>query len=493
MFITVGITLYSTRIVLKALGIEDFGIFNLIGGVISMIFFFNSTMSVSTQRYLSYYQGKNDMESQKKVFTNSFFLHIVIGLLCFIVLEIAGIFLFSGILNINEDKIFAAKVVYQLMALTILFSSISAIFIAALNAHENMLWTSIVHIIEVVLKLGAAFAIFLVSENRLIWYAVLIVGVSLTCFALFAAFCLKRYEECSLRIRKKDLEKPLIKDLGSFAGWNLFGILGNFGRTQGVAVILNLFFGATINAAYAIANQVSVQVYQFTHNMLKAMNPQIMKSEGADDRKRMLRLSMIASKFGYYLLVFIAVPFIFEMPALLKIWLKDVPENTAIFCSLSLVILLVGQLTIGLQSAAQALGKIKIFQIVTGALLLINLPISYALLKLGYPAYSVLITYLIAEIIIGIFRLIYIKVNADLSIKEYIQRVFIKEIIPTCIIILTCFLITQYCEINYRFILTFSISITIFVVSVYFTGLSADEKQIVKNFLTKTIGRIKSR
>jgi O-antigen/teichoic acid export membrane protein len=309
--------------------------------------------------------------------------------------------------------------------------------------------------------------------------------LSLVSFLLYAAYCLKKYNECS--IKKYQIDKPLIRELGGFAGWNLFGAACGVGQTQGLAIILNIFFGTIVNAAYGIAIQVSGQLQFFSQTMLRALNPQIMKSEGMNDRQRMLRLSMMASKFGFFLLAFIAIPVIFEMPAILKIWLKEVPEHAVTFCSLILIGALANQLTVGLQSAIQSTGKIKMYQSIVGSILLFNLPISYLLLKLNSPAYSVMISFIITEMIACGFRLFLLKKIADLSIGEYFNRVFLKEIIPVIMSIVACYLLVSHLQFSFRFSLTFIISIATFGVGIYIFGLHRDEKNTVNILINKIL------
>ena len=320
MLLTVGISLYTTRLVLNALGVDDFGIYNLIAGIITMLSFLNTAMAVSTQRYLSFYQGRKDKGMQKMVFANSFLLHILIGLSVVILLEAIGVFLFDGFLNIPGDRIEVARIIYHFMSLTVFFTIVAVPFSGSLYAHENILWVAIVTIIEVLLKLGIAILLYTINFDKLIFYGFTMAAVSIVSLLLYMIFCMKKYEECSLKVRRF-YDKSLMKELSSFAGWNLFGAICGVGRSQGLAVILNLFFGTIVNAAYAIANQISGQLNFFSATMLRALNPQIMKSEGAGDRERMLRLSMSASKFGFFLLAFIAIPCIFEMPSILKFWL----------------------------------------------------------------------------------------------------------------------------------------------------------------------------
>jgi O-antigen/teichoic acid export membrane protein len=490
MLITMGMSLYSTRLVLNALGESDYGIFNLIAGVIAMLSFLNGAMTVSTQRYLSFHQGMGDFEMQKKIFTNSWVLHIAISIIVVIVLLTFVPFLFGSFLNIPADRIPIAKALYYFMSVSVFFTIIEVPFTASLNAHENMFWIAIVNIIESVIKLGMALSLFyFIQSNRLIVYGMLMTVLSMIIFVLYATYCLKKYVECS--ISNYHIDKVLIRELGSFAGWNLFGALCGLGKTQGIAIILNIFFGTVVNAAYGIANQVASQMNFFSATMLRALNPQIMKSEGANNREKMLWLSMIASKFGFFLLAFIAIPCIFEMPAILKIWLKEVPEYTVVFCSLILIGALVNQLTVGLQSAIQATGKIKMYQTVMGSIQLFNLPTSYLLLKLDFPIYSIMISFIMIELIACGFRLFFLKKLAHLSIKEYFNRVFLKEIVPAVISIVICCLLVNYLHFDFRFLMTITISIAMFGIGIYMFGLCKDEKNTINVMLNKFKIKIK--
>lgn len=478
MLITMGISLYTTKVVLNALGSTDFGIFNLVAGVITMLSFLNSAMTTSTQRFLSFFQGKRDIAMQKKVFTNSLILHLGIGLIIVVGLEIVGFFLFNGFLSIPMIRLDAAKTIYQFMSITVFFTIIAVPFNGSLTAHENMLWIAIVNVVETLLKLAIAIVLLRVNSDKLVLYGILTSAISLISLILYAGYCLKKYDECTLR-NITQVDRELITKLTSFAGWNLFGSLCGLGRSQGLAIMLNLFFGTIVNAAYGIANQVSAQLNFLSATMLRAINPQIMKSEGAGDRQRMLKLSMIASKLGYFLLAIVAIPCIFEMDTILKIWLKNVPEYTVSFCQLVLLGALINQLTIGLQSAIQATGRIKLYQSVVGTIIFFNIPIAYFLLKWHYPAQAVLISYCTIELIACAFRMYFLKTQVGLSIREYCYRVFIKELFPSIVIVSSCIAISHFIYSDYRFIYTFSISMLLFMVSIYFTGLCDDEKNML--------------
>jgi len=481
MVLTVGVSLYSTRLILEALGSSDFGIFQLVGGVVAMLAFLKNTMATSTQRFLSFFQGKNETQNQKSVFFNSLILHIIIGVLIVLVLAACESLLFEGFLNIPDDRIYAAKIVYRTVLASLFFSMVNVPFMGSLVAHENLLFVAIVNILEALMKLTIAFVLISLSSNKLIIYGWLMAALDFVTLILYMIYCFKRYEECT--VQNIRLDKTRVKELSSFAGWNLFGSLCSLGRNQGLAILLNLFFGAVINAAYGIANQLASQMNLFSVTMLRALNPQIMKSEGSNNRERMLRLSMIASKFGFFLAAIVAVPAIFEMTDILAFWLKDVPEYTVIFAQLILISLLINQMTIGLQSALQATGKIKLYQIVVGGLILLTLPVAYLFLEMGYPPYSVFISYMIFESLAVILRMLIAKKIAQLSLSEYMARVFLKSVGPVVLLIGTCYYISNYWQMDYRFIVTGSISSVIFIGSVYFFGLCEDEKLLVIKFL----------
>lgn len=484
MILTVGVSLYTTRLILNVLGSTDFGIFNLIAGVIAMLAFLNNAMATATQRFLSFYQGKNDLPMQKKVFTNSLNLHIIIGIVICILLELAGLFLFDGFLNIPQERMAAAKAVYQWMILSVFFTVLTVPFTGSLVAHENMLWVAIAGILEVLLKFGLALYLYIANADKLIVYAIGMAAVNGLSLVFYAVYCFRKYNECTLEgLLRPDMK--LTKELSSFTGWNLFGALCGLGRTQGIAIILNLFFGTMINAAYGIANQVSSQLNFFSSTMLRAINPQIMKSEGAGDRQRMLRLSMTASKFGFFLFAIFAIPSIFEMDAILALWLKTVPENTVVFCQLILIGTLINQLTIGLQSAIQATGKIKVYQVVVGSIVLFNLPVAYLLLKMGHAASAVMYSYMAIELVACSFRIYFLHKIAGMSVKEYCERVFLKELGPLLVLVGVCLIMARNIILPYGFVMTFITAFPLAIASIYIMGLDASEKNMVSGYYAR--------
>ncbi|TLU94290.1 hypothetical protein FEM55_08540 [Dyadobacter sediminis] len=489
MLITIGITFYTTREVLNALGATDYGIYNLIAGVIAMLSFLNAAMSTSTQRYLSFHQSNADKNVLKSIFSTSLLLHICIGFILVSGIELSGLYLFNGFLNIPSERLQTARTVYHFMSMSVFFTIVSVPFTASLNSNENMLGLSVVNIIEVVLKLIIAISINGYHGDRLILYGLSMACISFISLIMYVIYCNSHYEECTLRL-KKHTNLGIIKNLTSFAGWNLFGALTGIGKTQGVAILLNVFFGTSINAAYGIANQVSSQMNFFSATMLKAINPRIMKTEGQGNRLQMLRLAMMASKFGYFLLAFVAIPCIFEMDNILNFWLKSVPPYTSSFCSLILVAIMVNQLTVGLDSAIQAIGKIKNYMIVAGTIKLLIVPVGYLLLKSGLPPIYVIVGYTVFEGIAGIARLKLLEITGGLNIKEYIKNVYAGILPPTLTIISSLYFVVSVSNSPYRLFYNIPFSITIFFISIYYWGLCKDEKQIVDNLIANASKRL---
>lgn len=482
MVLTIGISLFSTRIVLNGLGSVDFGIYNLIAGIIVMLSFLNVAMTTSTQRFLSFHHSQNVSSKQSEIFFNSLLIHVVIGFIVSTVLELVGYYIFGNILKIPVDRIDVAKSIYHFMSFTVFFTIVSVPYTALINSYENMVVIAFINIIETLLKFIIAISLLYVKSDKLMFYGLSMATITVVSFMLYLIYCLLNYSE-SRNIKFNLYNKKMIIELTSFAGWNLFGTLCGLGRTQGIAVLLNSFFGSMINASYGIANQVSSQMNFFSGTMLQAINPQIMKSEGVGDRQRMLKLSMLASKFGFFLFAFLAIPSIFEMESILNFWLKKTPEHAIVFCQLILIATLSNQLTIGVQSALQATGKIKIYQAVVGTLLLLNLPLSYFLLKIGMPAYFTIVGFIAIELFACVLRLFFLKAITGLNIGEYANVVFLHEVIPVIILILVCWLVTQFTYFQYRFILTFVMSTISFGVSFYLYGLNKDEKDKVNSMV----------
>jgi O-antigen/teichoic acid export membrane protein len=438
--ITIFISLYATRLILNALGEVDFGIFNLIGGVIAMLSFINGSMVIATQRYLSISLGAGDMEKLKSVFKSSVVLHLVISLSIVVLLEIGGLFLFNGALDIPSERIGTARIIFHFMVLSTFFTINAVPYDASINTHENMLYDAILGIVESLAKLGIAICLIYTNVDKLILYGLLVASLTILLRVVKRAYCIRKYEESRISFRS-GTDIALVKEMISFAGWNLFGYFCSVLKSQGLAILLNSFFGIIINAAYGVSNQVNSNVKLFSTNMIRAIMPQITKSEGGGDRQRMLRLSVLASKISFFLLAFFAIPIIMEMPFVLRMWLKSVPDNAIIFCQLTLVLSMMYQITIGTMSAVTSVGNIKSFQIAVGAIEIFNLPTAWLLMKFGLPAHFVFINSIFFEFIAGNMRIWYAHKIAGLKIYDFLVKTVMLSTLTVLISVVLAYLL----------------------------------------------------
>jgi len=489
--ITSVISLYATRLVLNALGAEDFGLYNVIGGMIAMLAFLNAAMATSTQRYLSYNLGAKRLDKVKSIFANSVIIHFVIGILVVIAIEIIGVYFIKNKLKIDPERVQVAIYILHFVVASTFLTILSVPYEAVINAHENMGFLAVVSIIESFLKLITAVSLIFLPVDKLFYYGLFTMLVVIIIRIIKQFYSKKNYAECRVSLRT-EYNKEQIKELTSFAGWNLFGVLCALGRNQGVAVMLNLFYGTFVNAAYGVANQINAQLMFFSQTMMSAMRPQIMKSEGANDRDRMIRLSLTANKFSFFLFTFFALPLFFEMPFILKLWLKNVPEYSVEFCRSIILLTMVNQINMGVMTAVQAIGNIKVYQMVAGGIQLLTLPVGFIFLKLGYPPYSVILISFGLETISTIFRIFYFRHLTGYSVSDYL-----KNVILTCFVsFLPSAILIYYVQgiISDRWldlIVVLMLSAASYVISIYFIGLNKNDKQmftqLIQKFLKKKV------
>ena len=425
--ITMLISLVSVPMILNALGKSDYGLYNLIAGVISMLSFLNASMSITTQRYLSVAIGEKNSEKLNNIYNTSLVLHLIVGVIIVVLFEICYLFLFDGFLNIELERIQAAKIVYQFIVASTFFTIISVPFGALMNAKENMLAFSVIAIIDSLLKLVLAFYLSRCSYDRLIIYGACIAAISFMNVLFNQVYTRIKYKEFRINFGKY-FSKECFKQMFGFAGWNTLGAVAMIGRNQGVAVIFNLFCGTVANAAYGIANQVNGVLGYFSSTFQKALNPQLMQSEGMHDKSRLIRISLISSKYSVWVIALFAIPLIVEMPYILELWLKEVPEHTLRLSQLVLALAIISQYSVGLMSAIQAVGKIKNYFIVMSVLILMNLPICYYVLKFGMPLYYCIIVFIAIEFISLITRLFMTQKIVGIRFVEFIKKVIIPTV-----------------------------------------------------------------
>jgi len=485
------LSLWTVPIVLHGLGASDYGLYSLVAGVIAMLAFFKTAMSSSTQRYLSVARGKGDVHEMNAIFNSAIMLHLLFGILLVIVLEALTPFLFGHFLNILPERIFAGKIIYQTLLVSMFLTIISVPLDAELNAYENMPVFAIIEIFDYVFRLFLAFSLQYVEWDKLIWY-----GIGMACIPLFnlsAKYIYTHYKYKELHVRREFLwNPPLLKKMFSFIGWNTFGALAIVGRNQGLAIILNLFFGTVMNAAYGIANQINSVMGYFSQTLRKSLHPQLMQSEGKGDHERMLRLVFTSSKFCVLVMGLIAIPLIVELPLVLKIWLKNVPEYALEFTKWILVTSMVYQTSAGLMAGILSVGKVKVYQIVISILMLINLPLAYILLKVGFEPYWIIVGMLTCEVMCLVARLIFSKKLIGLNVKQFCGQVILPLLIIMVVNWLVLTGITQLMETSFvRVILNSVLSVLIVGGLSWIILLNTMEKNAILQFINKFTSKFK--
>ena len=422
MLLIMAVSLYTSRVVLNALGVEDYGIYNVVGGVVSMFAFLNGALVTSTQRYLTFNLGKGDYEKLKNVFTTSVYIHGLISIAIIILAETVGLWFFYNKMIIPEERLPAAMWVYQLSIITMVVQVMSAPYNAIIISHERMGVFATISIFEAVLKLVIVFCIKVWSGDKLVFYAILVALLSLLVRFVYTKYCKKHFEESKLA---KGVNRTLLSEMAKFAGWNVWGNLAATLFGTGLNLLLNVFFGPLVNAARGIAVQVESAIAQFSTNFLMAANPQITKLYAQNNLQEMHRLLFRVSKFACYLLLIFVIPIVMETEGIITLWLKNVPEYTVPFLRILLCIVIVDTMARPLMTAAAATGNVKRYQSIIGGLLLSIVPIAYIVLKMGGSPTSVYIVHLIICIIAFITRLLIIRPMIKLSLRSFFTSVIV--------------------------------------------------------------------
>ena len=472
------IQLYTSRLVLKILGVEDFGIYNVVGGIVAMFAFLNASLSSSTQRYITYYLGKGNNKDVQEVFSNCVFIHAIIALAIVVLSETIGLFFLYHKMVIPEGRMIAAFWVFQMSILTTVILILSYPYIATIIAYEKISAFAYISIFEAFLKMSIVFVLLFVNADNLILYSILFVITQIIVQLLYTHYCNKHFEVTKLVYK---LNSGLFKSMFSFIGWNLWGGLSNIFYTQGLNILLNIFFGPAVNAARALAVQVQGAVQQFATNLQTAINPQITKSYASEDLETMHSLVFKSTRYTFFLLMTISLPLILKTELILTLWLSTVPEWTVAFVRLMVCIVFVDSLAGPLMISSAATGNVKLYQTVIGGTMLLILPFSYIFLKLGYSPVVVFIVHLAFCLITFVLRLFIVRPMIRLSLREYFVSALkpcIKAGFISVLLSFVLFYILDDTVIN-GFIIIIS-SILIAIVSVYFIGLSANEKGIIR-------------
>lgn len=483
------ITLYSSRVILKSLGVDDFGIYSLIAGIIMMLSFLTNALSSTTQRYISYYQGKGIQREVSMYFCNSIFIHIFLGLiLSLIFLAITPIL--THYLNIPQGRMDAAIQVYYAVILTLFFALVTSPFRAVLISHENIIYISIMDVVDVILKLLIALSLSTIGFDKLLYYGWMLMLIQVFNFVVFSIYSFLKYCECIIP-KIKYIELSKIKELLMFAGWNVYSLGCTLGRTQGISVALNIFVGTVANAAYGLGIQLSSYVNYMSESLLNAMRPQIMKAEGNNERGRMLLLSGRASKYSFFLLSLVSIPCIFEMPMLLHLWLGEYPDYGILFARMFMLAGIVDSLSIGLHVANQATGNLKQFSLIINTMKFATLPFAVISLYLSKNVWIVALLYIVIELFAAMMR-IKVLSKDGLNISTYIRSVLIRCFVPFVIYSLICYLIISFNDGIHVLIAMFTIIPILYLFLIYYLGLETSERESLKQMCFSVFRNVKN-
>lgn len=478
------LSLYTVRLILSALGQMDYGIYSLVAGIIAMLGFGINAMTITTQRHLSYYQGKKDDESLKRVFSNSVILHLLIGILIAIVLLTVRDYLCLHFLNIPDERRLVASQVYVMTIGMLMLSFLSTPFKAALIAHENIVYISIIEVIDGVLKLLLAITILDIETDKLLIYTLILMCIYVFELIAYTVFCIRNYEECSILKIFHYYDITTIRNIGTFATWTTYGMGAVVLRTQGLSVLINKIFGPILNASYGIAFQVYGAVSFISTSITNAINPVLMKSEGQNNREKMLTLAEKESKFIVAMMALLFIPLIVEMDGILYAWLKEVPPYASFFCRCLLICFIVDQSTYGLNSANQAMGNIRNYTLLMYTPKILFLPLAFFLMTNGQGLETVMSFFIAIEAIVAIARLPFLHHIAGLSISDFVRNVFLR-LIPLIVLLTFISLAISLADINCRFIVNIITTGLIGSVIVWTIVLTKEERKQITIIISK--------
>lgn len=483
------VSLYTVRVVLNTLGAEDYGIYNVVAGVVVLFSFVNNAMASATQRFLNYSLGENDLKKTQEVYSASLLVHLCIAVIFILLAETVGLWFVINKLNIPELRKTATAIVYQLTIITTVFNILRVPYNAVIIAYEKMSFFAWLSVLEVVLKLMIVFLLGLSGMDRLVFYAFLMTTVALVILFCYKIYCNRTFNIAHYR---KITDTALVKKIMSFSGWSLFGAVANVANSQGTNIVLNMFTNVTVNAAMGIANQVNSAVYSFVSNFQTAFNPQIVKSYAEGKREYFIDLICRTAKVSFLLLNFIVIPLLLNVEIVMQIWLKSVPEYTIHFVQLILIWSLIDSWNGPLWMSVQATGNIRKYQILISLFIFLNLPFSIVAFLLGARPEWVLIIRICINVFNTFWRICFLHKQITLP-----RMRFITDVLFRCVCVFVC----SYCAtfflgaffykniIVYFFVTCVSSVLINFIISLYI-GFNSLERSMLLELLKRKLGKL---
>ncbi|WP_273212141.1 lipopolysaccharide biosynthesis protein [Runella zeae] len=483
------VSLYTVRVVLEVLGVEDYGIYNVVGGIVSFFTFLSGTMASATQRFFSFALGEKDFEKLKKTFIVNCIIYSAIAVIALILLETVGLWFVSEKLRVPSERISAVFWIYHFAVLTFICTIIATPFMAIIIAHEDMQIYAYVSIIEAILKLVVVFLLVYLPWDKLELYGMLLFAVSIIIASTYLIICIKKYKEC--QFRKFYWDKGLLREIVGFTGWTLFGQITTVARNQAVTILLNQAFNPVVVAARAIATTIASQINVFSNNFNVGLYPPIIKSYAADNKQEMFSLIFRGSKITFFLMWVFALPFFLEMNTILALWLKNPPPHTILFTRLALIESLINALTLPIATAARAPGKMKFYELTLGCIQIAIFVSSWIVLLLGGAAYAVFVIAIIANLIMFIVRLLIVRRLIGLLLRPYFSQVVVPVFIVGFSSALFSSAIHYFLPTSFMFAcMSVMLSILGSCSAMYFMGLDKLEREKIKDLVISRIYRL---
>lgn len=485
------VSLYTSRVILNALGVEDFGIYNVVGGVVAMFTVISGSLSAAISRFITYELGKGDQSKLNRIFSASVTIQLLLSLIIVVLIESVGVWFLNAKMTIPEDRMAAANWVLQFSIITFVINLISVPYNAAIIAHEKMSAFAYISILEAVCKLAIAFLIIVSPIDKLIFYAILMCAVSIIVRLTYGHYCKKHFAECNYHFH---WDKEILKKMFGFAGWNFIGASSAVLRDQGVNIVINIFCGPAVNAARGISSQVNSAIMGFVNNFTTALNPQITKSYASGDNKYMMTLIFQGARLSFYILLLLSLPVILNAHYILKLWLSNVPEHTELFVQLILICAMGESLSNTMVTAMLATGNIRNYQIVVGGLQMLNLPVSYVCLRLGCMPESVLIVAIVISQCCLAARLYMLRGMIGLSSIQYIKNVYFNIIIVALLSLSVPAILSIYMEESFLSFVVLSLVAVICTIAVeFYVGCNGKERAFVIEKIENVLQKLKSR
>lgn len=490
MVIVLLITLYTTRVLLNVLGVEDYGIYNVVCGFVSMFAFLNTSMSNGIQRFYNFEYGKNGVEGANKVYCLSFLIQLIIAVIVIILVESVGLWYLHNKMVIPLDRMFAAEWIFQFSVISLVFVILQAPYNAAIMAHERLDYFALLGIIDAVLKLGIVFLLPNIPVDQLILYGILTASISVLNFTLSYVYCKRMFMEISLR---HFFDKQMFRSMLGFSGWNLFGSFSGMMQEQGINLIINFFFGPVVNAARGIANQINAGVESFVMNITLPVRPQIIQSYAKGDSARMMRLMFSISKLSCCFLLMMAIPISIEIRYVLRLWLGDnIPNYAAPFTIIILYSSLISNLNSATSNVVHATGKMKYYQFWGSIVKISCVPLSFLILKYFPNPNLALIVMMVCRLLGHIVGLFVVRTLVDLSLKDYLFRVIVPIFVLFSLSFPLSYLPCIFIEEGIlRLICVTGVSILSVISFFYFIALDKGEKRLVLNMANSFLVKFK--